>query len=161
MGDTMYDLGEQFKFDLNKSMANSECVFKGNKYRITILTERVVRLEYNENGIFNDYPTELIWYRKFNKPEFTVSQTNTILKITTKYFELTYKKEKNFNGGKVTPTANLKIELYNTDKVCYYNHPEARNYGANSYSINDKTFVKGLYSIDGFATIDDSKSSLI
>ena len=31
----MYDLGEQFKFDLNKSISNPECVFKGSKYRIT------------------------------------------------------------------------------------------------------------------------------
>ena len=157
----MYDLGQQFKFDLNKSMANKECVFKGNKYRITVLTERLIRLEYSENGVFEDYPTELVWYRNFPKPEFTVSETDQTLKIITKYFELYYKKEKSFNGGKVTPTANLKINLLNTNKVWYYNHPEARNYGTNSYTIEDKKNVKGLYSLDGFATIDDSKRSLI
>ena len=46
----MYELGDQFKFDLNKSTANKDCIFKGDRYRITILTERLVRLEYNENG---------------------------------------------------------------------------------------------------------------
>lgn len=157
----MYDLGQQFKFDLNKSTANKECVFSGNKYRITVLTERLVRLEYNDNGVFEDYPTELVWYRNLPKPEFTVSETKQTLKIITKYFELTYKKEKKFNGGKLTPTANLKISLLNTNKVWYYNHPEARNYGTSSYTIEDKKFVKGLYSLDGFATIDDSKRSLI
>ena len=120
----MYDLGEQFKFDLNKSTANLECVFKGNKYRITVLTERLVRLEYNENGMFEDYPTELIWYRNLPKPQFTVSETDTTLKIITKYFELFYKKEKKFNSGKLNTTANLKINLLNTNKVWYYNHPE-------------------------------------
>ena len=40
----MYDLGTHFKFDLNKSTANKECVFKGNNYRITVLTERLIRL---------------------------------------------------------------------------------------------------------------------
>jgi len=157
----MYDLGEQFKFDLEKSTANPECVFKGSKYRITVITERLVRLEYNENGMFEDYPTELIWYRNFEKPEFTVSETDKSLKIITKYFELFYKKEKKFDGGKLTPTANLKINLLGTDRVWYYNHPEARNYGTSSYSIEDKSFVKGLYSLDGFATLDDSKTTLI
>ena len=157
----MYDLGNQFKFDLNKALANPECVFKGSKYRITILTDRVVRLEYSEDGIFNDYPTELIWYRNLPKPEFTVSETNSTLKIVTKYFELVYKKEKKFDGGKITPTSNLKINLLNTDKTWYYGHPEARNFGTNSYTIEDKKFVKGLYSLDGFATIDDSNTSLI
>jgi len=157
----MYDLGEQFKFDLNRSKANKECIFVGNKYRITVLTERLVRLEYNENGMFEDYPTELIWYRNLPKPEFTVSETDNTLKIITKYFELFYKKEKKFNGGKINPTSNLRINLLNTNKTWYYNHPEARNYGTSSYRVEDKKFVKGLYSLDGFATIDDSKTSLI
>ena len=89
-GDTMYDLGYYFNFDLNKAMANKDCVFKGNKYCITVLTERLVRLEYNENGIFENYPTELAWYRNFPKPEFTVEETNKVLNISTKYFELSY-----------------------------------------------------------------------
>ena len=72
-------------------MPNPECEFKGSKYRITVLTERLVRLEYNENGVFDDYPTELIWYRNLPKPEFTISETDSVLKIITKYFELFYK----------------------------------------------------------------------
>lgn len=160
----MYDLGDRFKFDLNMSTANKDCVFKGDRYRITVLTERLVRLEYNENGMFEDYPTELIWYRNFPKPEFKVEENNKIIKITTKYFELTYVKEKKFYGGKISPTNHLKISLFNSDKVWYYKHPEIRNYGASAYKLkNDKNkrLQKSLYSLDGFVTIDDSKSSLI
>ena len=89
-GDTMYDLGNQFRFDLDKSTANRECVFTGDRYRITVLTERVIRLEYNENGMFEDYPTEVIWYRNFKKPEFEVNETNRLLNIKTNYYELNY-----------------------------------------------------------------------
>ena len=163
-GDTMYDLGESFKFDLNKAIANSECVFKGNKYRITILTERLVRLEYNENGIFNDYPTELVWYRNLPKPEFTIKENNKVLNISTKYFELTYLKEKKFYNGKVSPTKNLKINLLNSDKTWYYGHPEVRNFGTSVFELKDtkdSNLKRGLYSLDGFASIDDSKSSII
>ncbi len=160
----MYDLGDQFKLDLAKSKANDECVFKGSKYRITVLTERLVRLEYSETGTFQDYPTELVWYRNFPKPNFKVEENNSLLKITTKYFELYYVKNKKFYGGKISPTNNLKINLIGNDKTWYYRHPEVRNYGASAYKLkNDKDskIQKGLYSLDGFASIDDSNSAYI
>ena len=157
----MYDLGEQFKFNLSNSIANESSVFKGNHYRITVLTERLVRLEYSDKGIFNDYPSELVWYRNLPTPEFDVNENDKILQIKTKYFELIYNKEKKFKGGKFTPTSNLKINLLNTDKVWHYNHPEARNYGTSPINLDSNKFVKGLYSLDGFSTIDDSKTPLI
>lgn len=160
----MYDLGNQFKFDLEKSTANTECVFKGNKYRITVLTERLLRLEYNENGMFEDYPTELIWYRNFEKPEFEVNETDKLLTIKTKYFELSYLKEKRFYGGKISPTKNLKVTILDNNKTWYYGNPEVRNFSTSVFNIDDtrdKKLKKSLYSLDGFATIDDSKSSII
>lgn len=158
----MYNLGEQFKFNLNLASANPDSIITGEKFRITVITERVVRLEYNENGIFENNPTQLIWYRNFPKPNFEVKQNNNVIVISTKYFELTYVKNKNFLGTKLSPTSNLKIALKNTDKVWYYKHPEIRNYGASAYKIqNDIKKMKGLYSSYGFASIDDSKSSVI
>jgi hypothetical protein len=56
----VYNLGEQFKFDYTKSKANKESIFQGSKYRITVLTERLVRLEYNENGFVNALSNEEI-----------------------------------------------------------------------------------------------------
>ena len=160
----MYELGDQFKFDLNKSTANPECIFKGIKYRITVITERLVRLEYNENGMFEDYPTELIWYRNFPKPQFEVNETNRTITIKTKYFELNYIKEKKFKSSFLTPTKNLRISLLGTDKIWYYGHPEARNFDASVFGLNDtrnKKLLRSLYSLDGFATIDDSKTSIM
>ena len=157
----MYDLGSYFRFDLTKSMANKDCVFKGEKYRITVLTERLVRLEYNENGMFEDYPTELVWYRNFAKPLFEVNETSGILTIKTRYFELSYVKEKRFKSNKLMPTKNLKISLLNTDKTWYYGHPEVRNLKYSSYGIDKSIYKKSLYSQDGFVTIDDSKTSIV
>lgn len=160
----MYNLGENFKFDMTKAFSNPECIFQGKKYRITVLTERLVRLEYSDTGIFEDRPTELVWYRNFPKPEFTVEEDRISLKITTKYFILNYIKEKPFQGSRVNPSNNLKISLVGSDRVWYYGHPEIRNYGASAYKLsNDKNrrVQRSLYSLDGFASIDDSKSSVI
>ena len=158
----MYNLGDRFKPDYQKSKCNKDTVFKGNKYRITVLTERLIRLEYSEDGVFEDRPTIFAQNRNFPKPEFNISESGNILKIVTKYFELEYKKEKNFNGGKITPLSNLKVLLYNTDKVWYYNHPEARRF-MTTVAVNKNKLIKekGLYSLDGFVSIDDSKTDVI
>jgi len=156
----MYDLGSEFKIDLNKAKANPECVFKGKKYRITVLTERLVRLEYSENGFFVDEPTQRVLYRNLPKPNFISKETDDTLTIVTKYFELVYKKEKKFKSNSLTPMVNLKISLLNTDRVWYYGHPEARNYDSISHKLTDKKKLKGLYSLDGFATIDDSSTNI-
>lgn len=149
----MYNLGDQFKFDLNKSLMNKECIFKGDKYRITILTESLIRLEYSNDGLFNDLPTFNIWYRNFDKPKFNINETDKELNITTNYFNLVYQKEKKFIGSKINPSSNLKVTCLSTNKIWYYGYKEIRNY---SVKINNKKTVKSLFSLDGFVTINDT-----
>ena len=133
----MYNLGELFKFDYEKAKPNKESVFQGNNYSITVLTERLVRLEYSETGVFEDKPTELVWYRNLPKPEFKVKEDKFFLEITTKYFTLNYTKEKPFYGGKLNPSGYLKINCNNSDRFWYYGHPEVRNYGAPTLNLSD------------------------
>ena len=162
----MYNLGNQFKLDLDKAKVNPECVVSGTKFRFSILTERLIRLEYSDAGVFEDQPTEFAWYRNFPKPEFQVEEKNNLLIITTTYYRLTYVKEAPFMGNAINKTANLKVELLSTDRVWYYGHPEARNYMAPALQTDEETDnmkynTKGLYSVDGFASIDDSKSNVL
>ena len=158
----MYNLGEHFNIDLNSVLANPDCIFKGAKYRITVLTERLIRLEYSEKGIFNDYPTLLIQNRKFERPVFEKKEDNSYLYIITKYFTLKYLKESNFSSGKVNPDKNLSISLNSTKKVWYYNHPEARNFGyVSSILSGNLKKSKSLCSFDGFSSIDDSLNDII
>ena len=156
-------LGEQFKFDYNLSKALQENIIQGEKYRFTILSERLIRMEYSETGEFEDRPSELVWYRNMPKVDFNVKQDKRLLEITTKYFRLTYVKNKHFYGGKFNSMSNLRVELLNSDKIWYYSHPEVRNYGSPSMSLDDSKKLKlqkGLYSVDGFSSIDDSKSDI-
>lgn len=158
----MYDLGQQFKMDYLSAKANPKSIVQGKNYRFTILTDRLIRLEYNENGTFEDNPTELVFYRNFETPQFNIRQDNKFLELTTKCFKLTYEKEKKFLGTKINQTAHLKIDLLNTEKFWYYKHPEIRNYKSPGFSLDDnhKQYDKGLYSQDGFVSIDDSNSML-
>ena len=68
----MYNLGAQFKFDLNRAKGNKDSIIMGNKYRFTVLTESLIRLEYSPTGEFVDNPSELVWYRMLPRTEFYV-----------------------------------------------------------------------------------------
>ena len=179
----MAKIGNHFKANYSNARSNDKLVFRGEKYRITVLSERLLRLEYNANGEFENRLTELVVNRNFPVFDFKVQEDSNYLVIETKYFKLQYMKNKNFIGPKYAPDANLRVELLNSDKEWYFNHPESRNlytmignldkkekYDANKiFNLDNlKTKVKelivkekGLYSLDGFASIDDSKSLIV
>ena len=146
-----------FKVDLTNAKSKKEAIFQGEKYRITVLTERLVRLEYNKDGIFFDDVTEQVVNRNFPVPNFKVVQDERYLEITTSYFMLKYQKEKPFEG------LNIEISLLNTDKVWNPKNKEVRNFKTSGRGITlDKPdYQKGLYSVDGFVSLDDSPSMIV
>ena len=94
-----------------------------------------------------------------------VRQDERFLEITTSYFKLEYAKEKNFDSGAVLAGNNLRITVVNSDNNWYYRHPEVRNYFGASISLDEikkePKLEKGLFSPDGFVSIDDSNSYII
>lgn len=161
----MASLDEHFKINYTHNKAKQNTIFQGQKYRITILSERLIRFEYSEEGVFYDGLTERVINRDFPVPDYQVKEDNRFLEIETKYFKLTYAKEKPFKGSVMAPDANLKVLLQNTDKMWYFGHPEARNFKGTSTSLDENSakakLEKGLYSTDGFASMDDSTSLLL
>ena len=158
------DINEKASKDL---VCSNDNTVSGKTFRITVLTERLVRLEYNPNGLFVDLESELVRFRNFPKVDFELKEDNKYLTIKTKYFSLSYTKEKSFDGGRLVPMSNLKVELNGTDKGWYYNHPEIKNtkdYKGNFFSLDGSEenlkARKGLYSPDGFSSIDDSNTYL-
>ena len=164
----MYPLGKQFEVDFTKAKVDKRAIVQGNNFRFSVISERVIRLEYASNGAFLDKPTQWIKKRNIGLPDFSVRQDANILEITTKYFSLSYIKGQPFVGSKVDPMKNLKITLLSKErdrcKDWYYGHPEARNLLGNMVSVDFDLPInmqKGLYSLDGFASLDDSNSKII
>lgn len=158
----MYDLGRNFHLDMEKLKSKPESIIQGKKYRFSVLTERLIRLEYNPNGVFNDFATELVVFRDFDVPKFTKKEDSNYLEIETTYFKLVYSKEEPFKGSSFNPIKNLKVVMKNSDVIWHYGHPEAKNYyGSNisaEVSKNDLPENKGLFSLDGIVSFDDSNS---
>ena len=165
----MYPLGDQFLVDYRRAKSDPKNCVTGKNYRISIITDRVVRLEYSPSGVFVDMPSQLVLNRNLGVPVYTIRQDPNILQITTKYFELTYMKEQPFQGNSVNPSKNLKITLLSKidkdrQRDWYYKHPEVRNMKGNisAYDIPlNSVFERGLYSVEGFASFDDSENKLL
>ncbi|MBQ8219288.1 MAG: DUF5110 domain-containing protein [Bacilli bacterium] len=134
-------------------------IVKGTKYRFTVLTPRLIRIEYDENNEFENRPTALVINRNFGDIKYTYNETNISLTITTEYFTLTYIK------GSPISSKSLKIKLNGTDKEWTPGSREVRNVGSINYSLdyldNNLKLDKGLYSLDGFSLLDDSNSYVI
>ena len=153
----MYNLGEHFKNkNIDKLKAFDKAVFSGKKYRISVLTERLVRLEYDPNGLFMDLETPIVKNRLFDYPRFILKQDNTFFNIETKYFSLTYVKDMPFTSK------TLHANVVGTKNEWYYGQKEVRNFKSCAISLDGLTelpeLFKGLFSPDGFAIIDDSNN---
>lgn len=161
----MNTIASYFVKNFSDGIAVNDNVVVGKTYRFTILTERLVRIEYSPTGEFVDFPSERIIFRKFPKTKFKISNTDTLMQITTSYFTLNYVKEKPIIKSKIPGSGNLQVRLNGSDKVWYYGHPEARNFGGITYSLDDYKgklkLDKGMYSTDGFCCLDDSDTNLI
>lgn len=83
---------KQFCLDLN-GKCRPESIVQGDKYRFTVLTSQMLRMEYSETGEFEDAPTQVVWNRDFETPPFTVRDKEERLEIDTEYFHLVYDKK--------------------------------------------------------------------
>ncbi len=156
----MYDLGPSFHINMAEMISKPESVVQGEKYRFAILSERLVRLEYSPTGQFNDYATQLVNSRNFSVPKYIKKEDTGFLEIETDYFVLSYIKNGEFYGGPMTPDRNLRIDIKGKNTRWCYRCMEVKNYFGNEVSMEsekkDKPENRGLYSLDGFVSIDDS-----
>lgn len=74
-------------------VCRKEAVVQGDKFRITMLTPALVRLEYNEKGVFEDRATQSVLNRDFPVPEFKVVDEKEELSIYTEVLELHYNRK--------------------------------------------------------------------
>jgi len=161
----MSGISDYFIKNSSDLLSKKECMVVGKKYRFSILTDRLIRLEYSESGMFENRASQNVIFRNFDRPIFVVNESDTLIQISTKYYTLSYVKNKPFGSGKLTPGSNLKVMLKGSEKEWYYDHPEARNLGTINYSLDDfegeLKLDKGLYSTDGFCLLDDSNSLVL
>ena len=65
-------------------------VIRGDGWRVTVLTDRLLRLEYEPEGRFCDSATQLAINRRFELPEFTARRDDGWLTVETASLRLRY-----------------------------------------------------------------------
>ena len=111
-------------FEIDGSCNPKACVV-GKTYRFTLLTDRIVRMEYDPEGFFEDRPSTKVINRNLPAPEYSVLDDGAILQISTKHFHLTYQ----YGQGKSFNENNLVIDAKNN-----FTHYGARwHFGAKMY----------------------------
>ena len=137
--------------------ADERYVIKGEKYRITVLTEQMLRLEYSENGVFEDRATRLAFNRAFDTPAFDSYTENGILHVKTKHLHLRYNAEEFSEHG-------LQIFVDGTGDWRYGAKPNTLGGTVRTLdTINGATPLgDGLLSArQSFTTLDDSQTIAI
>jgi len=143
--------------------ADERFVVKGEKYRFTVLTEQILRLEYSPSGVFEDRATRLAFNRAFAEPEYESYFEDGFLHIVTKYLHLTYD-EKPFSK------TGLQISVKATERYqaqyWFYGRELPHNYGGTVRTLDGVNgaipLPDGLISrARAFSLLDDSETIAI
>ena len=156
--DFMSTLGNHFLPNMNNRMTNPKAVFKGKNYRISIISDMILRLEYDETGVFNDYLTENIQNRSFPLPTLDIQEDHATLIVNTKYYRLQYLKEKPFKGSLFAPDSTLRVNVLNSQAYWYYGSDESKNITSPIFNLDlKKEFISASEFLENNNSKDDKK----
>lgn len=149
-------------------LTDPAAIISGPNYRISMLTSRLVRVEWSPTGEFTDAATQVVWNRQFPAPEFTLSRDGDSLQIRTDFIQLDY------DGSEFTPygltVRALGVSSYGS--IWRFGEPEKpgsfgvpRNLGGTARTLDEADgeipLEPGMLSVFGIAALDDSSSLLI
>jgi hypothetical protein len=72
-------------------VADPKAVVTAGKARFSVLTERIVRIEYSPSGEFEDHASQAFWFRQQPVPDFKLTHTDQLVEIETAFIHLRYK----------------------------------------------------------------------
>ncbi len=71
-------------------LANPDNVIQGKNFRFTLLTDSLIRMEYSEDGIFEDRPTQVVWNRRFPAVSYQLTEKGSGFELSTGQLRLIY-----------------------------------------------------------------------
>jgi len=142
-----------------KPVANAKAIVAAPNVRFTVLMDRIIRMEYSKDDIFEDRPSQVFWYREQPVPEFKKTITDKVVEIETDYLKLVYKISRAGFTRK-----NLNITLKQSNITWRYSDTArmAGNLKGTARTLDGvagKTKLEdGLVSKAGWSVVDDSKT---
>lgn len=141
--------------------AEDAAIIQGEKYRFTVLTEEMIRLEYCEDGQFEDRATQCVIDRKFKVPEYQVIENEESLEIITDKIHLVYNKHK-FTDYGLSVQVRGNISVYHS---IWHFGEEATDLRGTARTLDEADgaieLEHGIISRFGYGILDDSRSLVI
>jgi hypothetical protein len=143
-------------------LAAPDAVVQGERWRFTVLTDRLIRMEYSSAGEFEDRASQFAINRDFTTPEFRVVRDGDHVTILTEHLQLSYDGQPfSPSGLSVTLTGNLSAH----DSTWRYSVASRRPLGGTARTLDDADgaveLEPGVISRDGYAVVDDSATLLL
>ena len=137
-----------------KSKKENVVIFKD--YRITVLFDRLFRIEKNQTGDFCDTATQSIWYRNMNATKHSVKETDEFIEIATD--KVTIHIENNFENSYVLINGN-KVLISNEGNLLGTTRTlDEHNGDVHRSSHKRLELGTGVCSKTGVAVVDDTES---
>ena len=142
---------------------SAQSMIVGSCYRFSLLTARLVRMEYDPDGVFEDRPTQMAVNRSFPPVEYAVYETDQHLEIITDALNIFYDK-----GPFTVHSLQVKVRSECCGIYCTWNYsePVIEGLGGTAQTLDQADgeipLEPGIQSrIGGFGVLDDSQSAVI
>jgi alpha-glucosidase (family GH31 glycosyl hydrolase) len=136
--------------------ANPAALIHEGDARFTILTSRLIRLEFDPQKSFEDRASQVFLYRNQIVPLFNTWKQDGWLNIETEYLHLRFKENGRFHWR------DLHITLKQSGQTWQYSYPDHSNLGGTIRTLDSTdgrlSFPDGLISRSGWAVVDDNHS---
>ena len=150
----------------NEPKADEAMTVVAGNARFTVLTPRLIRMEWSADGVFEDRATLTFVNRRMPAVPFKVQESRSRLTIKTADVTLTYKKGDKFSAD------NLKAEFTMNGKkvVWHYGDKDSLNLmgtsrtldKADGWNLNKKDPIEpGILSRGGWSVVDDSARHIL
>ena len=134
--------------------------------RFTVLTDRLIRMEWSEDGEFEDRASLAIVNRNLPVPSFKVNKSGNTLTLKTAALTLTYKGNEKFNSDNLSISFRMsgKTHLWypgkeNTGNLLGTSRTLDKCNGFGALNPGDP-MEQGILSRDGWAIVDESQRHL-
>ena len=132
---------------------DAKYTFIKDNFRFSILTSRLLRVEFSQNMNFCDEATQAVLFRNFDSPEFKIEESKSTVQIKTKDAEF------NFD---LKSKSMKSVKINNQKPVTDFNKGNLLGTYRTLDMVNGKCKLEnGLMSRNGVSVYDDSKTVII
>ncbi|MEU5698190.1 TIM-barrel domain-containing protein [Streptomyces aurantiacus] len=139
----------------SRPQAHRASVLQGERWRVTVLTDGLLRLEWADDGVFEDRASTFALNRASTPPRFTVRDDHDALTVSTPRFQLHYDRHE-FSAQGLTVTTPVGGRWR-------FGEP-ADNLGGTARTLDEADgrtpLDHGIAARRGIAVVDDSESFL-